>query len=150
MPIDFYDKMKEEKELLDISMKESIRQKEERTPSEEMQDKLEPIPCPMHKDYDLFNFLFICFTCSSITASRASIRNKSKSLMFDSRAVTREESMPLVKAMPPIMQATHIQSRMLNIIPPTLWNKIFLIDQGYRKVVSFRPKVVCYTQVVSS
>jgi|TARA_R110002124_G_scaffold52455_1_gene150984 hypothetical protein len=52
VPIDFYDKMKEEKELLDISMKESIRQKEERTPSEEMQDKLEPIPCPMHKDYD--------------------------------------------------------------------------------------------------
>ena len=25
---------------------------EERTPSEEMQDKLEPIPCPMHEDYD--------------------------------------------------------------------------------------------------
>ena len=49
---DFYDKMMEEKELLDISMKESIRQKKERTPSEEMQDKLEPIPCPMHEDYD--------------------------------------------------------------------------------------------------
>ena len=40
---DFYDKMMEEKELLDMSMKESIRQKEERTPSEKMQDKLEPI-----------------------------------------------------------------------------------------------------------
>ena len=52
MPLDFYDKMKEEQELLDISMKESIRQKEERTPSEEMQDKLEPIPSPMHEDYD--------------------------------------------------------------------------------------------------
>ena len=25
---------------------------EERTPSEQMQDKLEPIPCPMHEDYD--------------------------------------------------------------------------------------------------
>ena len=25
---------------------------EERTPSEVMQDKLEPIPCPMHEDYD--------------------------------------------------------------------------------------------------
>jgi len=35
--------MVEEKKILDISMKESIRQKEERTPSEEMQDKLEPI-----------------------------------------------------------------------------------------------------------
>ena len=49
---DFYDKMMEEKELLDMSMKESITQKKERTPSEEMQDKLEPIPCPMHEDYD--------------------------------------------------------------------------------------------------
>jgi len=48
--------MVEEKELLDMSMKESIRQKEERTtdhyipgiterptPSEKMQDELEPI-----------------------------------------------------------------------------------------------------------
>ena len=35
--------MQKEKELLDMSMKESIRQKEERTPSEKMQDKLEPI-----------------------------------------------------------------------------------------------------------
>jgi uncharacterized Zn-finger protein len=49
---DFHTKMLEEKEILDISMKESIRQKEERTPSQEMQDKLEPIPCPMHEDYD--------------------------------------------------------------------------------------------------
>ena len=40
---DFYDKSKEEKKLLDMSMKESIRQKEERTYSEEMQDKIEPI-----------------------------------------------------------------------------------------------------------
>jgi len=40
---DFHDKMVGEKELLDMSMKESIRRKEERTPSEEMQDKLEPI-----------------------------------------------------------------------------------------------------------
>jgi len=40
---DFHDKMVEEKELLDMSMKESIRQKEERTYSEEMQDKIEPI-----------------------------------------------------------------------------------------------------------
>ena len=23
-----------------------------KTPSEEMQDRLEPIPCPMHEDYD--------------------------------------------------------------------------------------------------
>ena len=42
-PKDFHDKMVEEKELLDMSMKESIRQKEERTTSEKMQDQLEPI-----------------------------------------------------------------------------------------------------------
>ena len=40
---DFYTKMVEEKKLLDMSMKESIRQKEERTTSEEMQEELEPI-----------------------------------------------------------------------------------------------------------
>ena len=40
---DFHTKMLEEKELLDISMKESIRQKEERTTSEKMQEELEPI-----------------------------------------------------------------------------------------------------------
>ena len=49
---DFHTKMLEEKELLNMGLKESIRQKEERTPSEKMQDKLEPIPCPMHEDYD--------------------------------------------------------------------------------------------------
>ena len=49
---DFYTKIKEEQELLDMSLKESIKQKKERTPSEEMQDRLEPIPCPMHEDYD--------------------------------------------------------------------------------------------------
>jgi hypothetical protein len=51
---DFYDKVQEEKELLDRSMKESKKQKDERTPSEKMQDELEPIPipCPMHEDYD--------------------------------------------------------------------------------------------------
>ena len=40
---DFYEKVQEEKDLLDMSMKESTRQKEERTYSEEMQDKIEPI-----------------------------------------------------------------------------------------------------------
>jgi hypothetical protein len=40
---DFYTKMMEERELLDMGLKDSIRQKEERTTSEEMQDKLEPI-----------------------------------------------------------------------------------------------------------
>ena len=40
---DFHTKMLEERELLDMGLKESIRQKEERTTSEEMQDKLEPI-----------------------------------------------------------------------------------------------------------
>jgi len=49
---DFYTKMLAEKELLNMGLKDSIRQKEERTPSQEMQDKLEPIPCPMHEDYD--------------------------------------------------------------------------------------------------
>ena len=52
---DFYDKAQEEKELFDMSMKESKRQKDERTPSEKLQDEIEPIPsypCPMHEDYD--------------------------------------------------------------------------------------------------
>ncbi len=46
---DFHDKMVEEKELLEMSMKESFRQRDERiekekkTYSEEMQDKIEPI-----------------------------------------------------------------------------------------------------------
>ena len=26
--------------------------KDERTPSEKLQDEIEPIPCPMHEDYD--------------------------------------------------------------------------------------------------
>ena len=54
-PKDFHTKMLEEKEVLDMSMKEAIRQKEERekkTHSEKMQEQLEPIPCPMHEDYD--------------------------------------------------------------------------------------------------
>ena len=42
-PKDFHTKMLEERELLDMGLKDSIRQKEERTTSEEMQDKLEPI-----------------------------------------------------------------------------------------------------------
>ena len=42
-PKDFHTNMVEEKEILDISMKESIRQKEERTTSEKMQEELEPI-----------------------------------------------------------------------------------------------------------
>ena len=42
-PKDFYDKMAEEKELLDMSMKESKKQKDERTTSEKLQDDLEPI-----------------------------------------------------------------------------------------------------------
>ena len=40
---DFHTNMVEEKEILDMSMKESIRQKEERTTSEKMQEELEPI-----------------------------------------------------------------------------------------------------------
>ena len=42
-PKDFHTKMMEEKEILNISIKESIRQKEERTTSEKMQEELEPI-----------------------------------------------------------------------------------------------------------
>ena len=51
---DYYDRVQEEKELLDMSMKESKKQKDERTPSEKLQDELEPIPmpCSMHEDYD--------------------------------------------------------------------------------------------------
>ena len=52
---DFYDKAQEEKALLDMSMKESKKQRDERTPSEKLQDEIEPIPsypCPMHEDYD--------------------------------------------------------------------------------------------------
>ena len=40
---DFFDKAQEEKELLAMSMKESKRQKDERTPSEKLQDEIEPI-----------------------------------------------------------------------------------------------------------
>ena len=40
---DFHTNMVEEKEILDMSMKESIRQKEGRTTSEKMQEELEPI-----------------------------------------------------------------------------------------------------------
>jgi hypothetical protein len=28
------------------------KNKDERTPSEKLQDEIEPIPCPMHEDYD--------------------------------------------------------------------------------------------------
>jgi len=40
---DFYDKAQEEKKLLDMSMKESKRQRDERTPSQKLQDEIEPI-----------------------------------------------------------------------------------------------------------
>lgn len=39
-------------EAMEISRRQSKKNKEERTLSEEMQDELEPIPCPMHEDYD--------------------------------------------------------------------------------------------------
>ena len=41
-----------EEEAMEISRQQSKKNKEERTHSEDMQDKLEPIPCPMHEDYD--------------------------------------------------------------------------------------------------
>ena len=41
-----------EEEAMEISRQQSKKNKEERTHSKEMQDKLEPIPCPMHEDYD--------------------------------------------------------------------------------------------------
>ena len=45
------------KALIDMLPNQSKRKKKfyrkmEQTPSEEMQDELEPIPCPMHEDYD--------------------------------------------------------------------------------------------------
>jgi hypothetical protein len=41
-------------EAMEISRRQSKKNKDERTHSEEMQDELEPIPipCPMHEDYD--------------------------------------------------------------------------------------------------
>jgi hypothetical protein len=45
-----YNKMEEE--AMEISRQQSKKNKEERTHSEEMQDKLEPILCSMHEDYD--------------------------------------------------------------------------------------------------
>ena len=39
-------------EAMEISRQQSKKNKEERTHSEDMQDELEPIPCPMHEDYD--------------------------------------------------------------------------------------------------
>ena len=39
-------------EAMEISRRQSKKNKEERTLSEKMQDKLEPIPCPMNEDYD--------------------------------------------------------------------------------------------------
>ena len=41
-----------EEEAMEISRQQSKKNKEERTPSEKMQDELETIPCPMHEDYD--------------------------------------------------------------------------------------------------
>ena len=41
-----------EEEAMEISRQQSKKNKEERTHSEEMQNKLEPILCPMHEDYD--------------------------------------------------------------------------------------------------
>ena len=41
-----------EEEAMEISRQQSKKNKEERTHSEEMQDKLEPILCSMHEDYD--------------------------------------------------------------------------------------------------
>ena len=41
-----------EEEAMEISRQQSKKNKEERTHSEDMQDKLEPIPCLMHEDYD--------------------------------------------------------------------------------------------------
>ena len=35
-----------------VMSKKEYDRKKMKTPSEEMQDKLEPIPCPMHEDYD--------------------------------------------------------------------------------------------------
>ena len=45
------------KKLIDLFPNQSKRKKKfykemEQTLSEKMQDKLEPIPCPMHEDYD--------------------------------------------------------------------------------------------------
>ena len=36
----------------EVISKKEYNRKKIKTPSEEMQDELEPIPCPMHEDYD--------------------------------------------------------------------------------------------------
>ena len=36
----------------EVVSKKEYNRKKIKTPSEEMQDELEPIPCPMHEDYD--------------------------------------------------------------------------------------------------
>ena len=50
-----YMKTKEVMKILEENKLTNVQKKKEdetKTHSEEMQDELEPIPCPMHEDYD--------------------------------------------------------------------------------------------------
>ena len=51
-PIVYYTVDKDNKAVCEYCYTKFLYEKEKRTTSEEMQDKLEPIPCPMHEDYD--------------------------------------------------------------------------------------------------
>ena len=51
-PIVYYTVDKDNKAVCEYCYTKFLYEEEKRTTSEEMQDKLEPIPCPMHEDYD--------------------------------------------------------------------------------------------------
>ena len=51
-PIVWYTFDKDNKAMCEYCATHFIYKQKEKTYSEEMQDKIEPIPCPMHEDYD--------------------------------------------------------------------------------------------------
>ena len=51
-PIVYYTVDSENKAVCEYCYTKFLYEEEKRTISEEMQDKLDPIPCPMHEDYD--------------------------------------------------------------------------------------------------
>jgi hypothetical protein len=51
-PIVWYTFDKNNKAMCEYCATQFVYEPKEKTYSEEMQDKIEPIPCPMHEDYD--------------------------------------------------------------------------------------------------
>ena len=51
-PIVYYTFDKDNKAMCEYCATHFVYEPKEKTYSEEMQDKMEPIPCPMHEDYD--------------------------------------------------------------------------------------------------